>query len=242
MNPVIAKLTLRVLLGNRRGILLVALPLLLLIVATLLRSFLGADRELAVTVLGTQVMTLMLPLVALVTGTGAIGPEIDDGSIIYLMTKPVNRFTIAATKWAVAVGVTVIVGALPAFAAGCILTGSVTGLESGFALAATAGAVVYCSLFLALAVVNRHAVLIGLLYTIIWESLVGGLITGAQTLSVGQWAMSLAVRVSGQDGAALGVTSAVDLPVGVVGMSVLTVAGVWFVGWRLQHLQVTDSA
>ncbi len=37
---------------------------------------------------------------------------------------------------------------------------------------------------------SRNAVVIGLLYALIWESLVGTFVPGAQTLSVQQWALA----------------------------------------------------
>ena len=64
-------------------------------------------------------------------------------------------------------------GAVPVFVAGMVLTG-----EVGFALATPLGALAagmaYCALFLLLAVVTRNAVVIGLFYALIWESLIGG--------------------------------------------------------------------
>ena len=41
-----------------------------------------------------------MPLLGLIAGTGAIGPEIDEGSIVYLLAKPLNRYSIVVTKLA----------------------------------------------------------------------------------------------------------------------------------------------
>ena len=57
--------------------------------------------------------TLALPLVALLAATAVLGPEIDDGSIVYLLAKPVNRHGVAISKCAVALGATLLLGALP---------------------------------------------------------------------------------------------------------------------------------
>ena len=57
--------------------------------------------------------TLALPLVALLAATAVLGPEIDDGSIVYLLAKPVNRHVIAVSKFAAAWGATMLLGALP---------------------------------------------------------------------------------------------------------------------------------
>ena len=51
-----------------------------------------------------------MPLLSLIAGTGSIGPEIDDGSIVYLLAKPLNRYSIVVTKLAVAIGVVIVFG------------------------------------------------------------------------------------------------------------------------------------
>ena len=61
--------------------------------------------------------TLALPLVALLAATAVLGPEIDDGSIVYLLAKPVSRHVIAVSKFAAAWGATMALGALPLFVA-----------------------------------------------------------------------------------------------------------------------------
>ena len=43
--------------------------------------------------------TLALPLVALLATSAVLGPEVDDGSIVYLLAKPVNRYGLAISKY-----------------------------------------------------------------------------------------------------------------------------------------------
>ena len=45
-----------------------------------------------------------MPLVALLATSGLLAPEIDDGSIAYLLAKPISRHTIVASKLVVAIG------------------------------------------------------------------------------------------------------------------------------------------
>ena len=49
----------------------------------------------------------VLPLVALVLGTAALGSELEDGTAVYLMIKPVPRWRIVGAKMLVAAGLTV---------------------------------------------------------------------------------------------------------------------------------------
>ena len=103
MNRTIAELTLRTLLGRRRAWLLLVLPVALLILSVLLRLTVGQDdrTDVAVVVLGAFAIATVVPLIALIAGTGALGGEIDDGSIVYLLSKPVSRHVIITTKLAV---------------------------------------------------------------------------------------------------------------------------------------------
>src|SRR5204863_7617380 len=55
------------------------------------------------------VLGVLLPLTALVFGTSAFGGEVDDGTLIYLMVKPVPRWRLTFSKYLVAFLATVAV-------------------------------------------------------------------------------------------------------------------------------------
>ncbi len=191
MNATVAQLTARSLLGRRRTVLLMLLPLALLALCALARVLAGfddglneaLDSGLATSLLGAFGIAVMMPLLGLIAGTGSIGPEIDEGSIVYLLAKPLNRYSIIVTKLAVAIGVLLAFGVIPVFVAGLILTGSLGGVTVAYAVGAFAAGLAYAALFLCLAVITRNAVVVGLIYALIWETLIGGLAPGAQTLS-----------------------------------------------------------
>ena len=125
----------------------------------------------------------MMPLLGLIAGTGSIGPEIDDGSIVYLLAKPLNRYTIVVTKLAVAIGILLAFGVIPVFVAGIILTGTVGLGDGGLRRRRVRGGRRLRRALPVLAVITRNAVVVGLIYALIWETLIGGLVPGAQTLS-----------------------------------------------------------
>ena len=211
MNSTVARLTARGLLGRRRALLLLALPGVLLLLAAASRALAGEDADITVGLLGGFALATLVPLLGLIAGTGAIGPEIDDGSIVYLLSKPLSRFSIVTTKVVVAVAVATAFAALPTLLAGLILSGTSRRLAVAFALGALVAGIAYSALFLLLAVLTRHAVVIGLLYALIWETLVGNFVPGAQALSVQQWALALTEEVLGGQAAPLGVSAAVGL-------------------------------
>ena len=121
MNATIARLTWRSLLGRRRAVLLMVLPAILILLAVLFRVFQGTDPEHAAFLLGIFGVPFLIPLLGLIAGTGSIGPEIDDGSIIYVLAKPLSRYTIVITKLMVAIGVMIGFGTLPILTAGLIM-------------------------------------------------------------------------------------------------------------------------
>jgi ABC-2 type transport system permease protein len=242
MNATVARLTISALLGRRRALLLLVLPAVLIALAIAFRLLTGRSDSSTVTLLGGFALGTLVPLIALIAGTGAIGPEIDDGSILYLLAKPLSRHGIVQTKLLVAVVVTVVLGSIPVLLAGLVMSGGSHHLAVGYAAGAAAASVAYCALFVLLAVLTRNAVITGLLYVLVWESLVGGLVPGAQALSVQQWALSLTTRIVGSpDAHDLGVTSAVRLTVGVLLLVVLTAAATWLAGHRLRSLRLAGD-
>ncbi|MFE5511930.1 MULTISPECIES: ABC transporter permease [unclassified Streptomyces] len=236
-NPTVARLTYRALLGRRRALILFLLPALLLVIAAAVRMFNGADDQVAADVLGGFALATMVPLIGVIAGTGAIGPEIDDGSIVYLLSKPVKRPTIIFTKLIVAIAVTMVFSAVPTLIAGFILNGNGQQVAVAYTVAALVASIAYSALFLLLGTVSRHAVVIGLVYALVWEALFGSLIAGARTLSVQQWALALAEKVTG-DGL---VTSEVGLPTAVVLLVAVTVAATWFAGQKLRRLTLAGE-
>jgi ABC-2 type transport system permease protein len=250
MNRTVASLTFRSLLGRRRTLVLLLLPLALLALCTLARVLAGYDADirrdldtsLAPSLLGAFGIAILMPLLSLIAGTGAIGPEIDEGSIVYLLAKPLNRYSIIVTKLVVASTVTVAFGVLPIAVAAVVLTGEVGAVTVAYTVGALAAGVAYCAVFLLLAVISRNAVVIGLIYALIWESLVGGVVPGAQALSIQQWSLAVVRRVLGDVAGPAGVEAAVGFGTGLVLLTVVTVAATAYAGRRLQTLHLNEDA
>lgn len=236
MNATIASLTTSTLLGKRRALLLFILPALLLALAILSRVVSGTSTGTTKTLLETFAMAPLVPLLGLIIGTGVIGTEIDDGSIVYILAKPLSRPSIVLTKFAVAVGCVLVFAALPTLLGGLIISGFTDGVAMGFFAGALLGGIAYAALFLALAVVSRHAVIIGLIYALIWESLVGAYVPGARTISIQQWALSVTgeVAIEGE------VASAVSFGAGLILLIALTVGAVVLASMKLRSLTLVD--
>ncbi|MDD9208049.1 ABC transporter permease subunit [Georgenia sp. 10Sc9-8] len=248
MNATVAQLTSRAVLGRRRALLLLLLPVALLLVCVVARALAGtadpageAGHALAAELLNGFGLAVVLPLLALIAGTGAIGPEIDDGSIVYLLAKPLRRSTIVVTKVLVAIGVVLLFGVVPVLIGGVVMTGELGEVALGSAVGSLAAGVAYSAVFLLLAVVSRNVVVVGLLYALIWESLIGQIVPGAQALSILQWSLALTEAVAGGDAEALGITSAVSLPVGAILLTLVTVGATWYASRRLRTIRLSED-
>ncbi|MCX4828183.1 ABC transporter permease [Streptomyces sp. NBC_01016] len=236
-DPTVARLTYRALLGRRRALILFALPVLLIAIAALVRGLTGADDQTASDLLGGFALATMVPLIGVIAGTGAIGPEIDDGSVVYLLSKPLKRPTIIFTKLIVAIGVTMVFSAVPTLIAGLILNGNGQQIAVAYTIAALVASIAYAAIFLLLGTVTRHAVVFGLVYALVWEALFGSLVSGARTLSVQQWSLAVAQKVAGGDL----VTSDVGLPLATVLLVVVTVLATWYAGQKLRTLKLAGE-
>lgn len=185
-------ITARGLLGRRRFLLLFPLPVLLVLLAVLSRAQ-GVDPgQWGPPVLVGLGLAVVLPVIALIVGTGVLGAEIDDGTVVHILTKPLPRWQIVLPKLAVAAGVTAVTVTVPLYVAGVLASSVRVGLA--LAAAASIGALAYCALFLALSLVTRRPVLLGLVYVLIWEGLLGNFVSGTKVLSIQQYVIALADR------------------------------------------------
>jgi ABC-2 type transport system permease protein len=196
-NPTVARITLRALFGRRRVLLLLPLPVLLVGLALLSTALGGRPEDWAAPVITALGINVMLPVIALIVGTGVLGSEIEDGTIAHILAKPLARREILLSKLVVAIGATALTAGVPLVLTGLIAES--TQLALGLAAGALVGSLAYCSLFALLSVVSRHPVIIGLFYVLIWEGFLTNILTGTRTLSVTQYVLSVVDRVSTSD-------------------------------------------
>jgi len=236
MNAVIANITLRALFGRRRVLLLALLPLILLGLAAAFRAGGGDDTDI---LLGRFGIAALLPLVALIVGTGVLGAELDDGTAVYLLATPTPRHVIIATKSVVAAAVTILFAAVPELLAGLIAFPDRGKLVAGYAIGAAAGSVVYVAIFVALSVATRRAMAVGLIYVLVWEGLLASFVSGIGVLSVQQYTLSFvrAIASAGDEvPATVSVVTAIPLAVIVVAL-----AG-WQATDRLRGYRISGEA
>jgi ABC-2 type transport system permease protein len=235
MNWVVASITTRQLLGRRRVLLLAAMGALMVLVALVYR--LGDPTAEEAHDWTIQLLTEfgvrgMLPIVALIIGTGAFGAEIDEGTIIHLLSKPTARFEIVISKLLPAVALTALM-TVPATVVVALIGGSGDGasLAVGFGAGMLAGSVIYAAVFVMLGMLTSRAFIIGLAYIILWEGLLAGLFAGTRTFSVRQHVLGVTdaiVPISRVVGDVLEPTTA--LVVGALAVVLVTAIGIRALG------------
>ena len=198
MTAVLAGMTLRQLMSRRRTLLLLLLGAVLLLVAVVFRLAGEEARAVPFTsgLLSDLGIGTLMPLVALLFGTGAMGAEIEDGTAVFLLAKPLSRRTIILTKLAVAAACSAALTCGPMLLAGVIAAGGLgDGLVLGLVAGAAIGSVLYCAVFVALSLVTGRALVFGLAYVLIWEGLLATLFAGTHTFSIRQQTLAFAAAI-----------------------------------------------
>jgi ABC-2 type transport system permease protein len=235
-NPTVAAITARATLGRRRA-LLFAIPAVILIALTLiLRASHPAGAQWPDNVLGDFGFSVLLPFTALIIGTGVLGAEIDDGSVIHLLATPVRRADVIVTKFAVAVGLTALFAAVPELIAGVLAPNSGK-LAWALFVGALVGSVVYSAVFVLASVVTTRAIAFGLLYVAIWEGLLSNLVGGVRILSIAHYSLGVANAIYPDQNlrAGLGLSTSLILAI------VITAGGLYLAVRRLEAFSLTGD-
>jgi len=236
MNAFVALMdvTVRGLFGRRRlliMLLLASIPVVLGVLVYLRGGRADADR-----VLGVLIVQTVMPLLALILGTAALGSEIEDGTVIFLLTKPIPRWIVALAKLVVAMAATVILVIPVTIVTGLLIGGSDPDQMQttlAFAIACAAGGAAYAAVFVALSSLTARALVAGLVYVLIWEGALGGLLEGTRFLSIRQATLGLVAALGGQfdrEPIQAGVAAAV--------ITTAILASLTITSWRLVRFEV----
>ncbi len=170
----IVKVTLRQLLGGRRMIILGLLAMIPAIVVWLsTRNLTGSamfDRynDGAVPTL----FLIVVPISAIVLGSAALGDERRDGTLSFLIVRPLRRSSITGAKllaaWTAATAVTILSGVLASAALSVRSSDWSTLIPTVVGIAISTAC--YASVFMVVGHLTSRAVLIGLVYVFVWES------------------------------------------------------------------------
>lgn len=140
--------------------------------------------EAAVQVISNLGFAVLVPVVALVFAAASLGDTREDGTLVYLWLRPMDRWPVVVGAWLAAVTVSVPLTVVPLGVA-AMLAGGGADLLGATALAAVVGVVAYSALFVLLGLVVKNAIVWGLAYVLVWEGIVA---------AFGSFAAKLAIR------------------------------------------------
>ncbi len=239
MNPAIVRLGIRSLIVRSRLALLLVFPVLLLLLGVLLRMIGGAGfgADQAAAVLKLFGLYIVVPIVTLIATSTLISSELDDSSVIYLLSKPVPRLTIVTSKAAVILAAVVLCAAVPIGFTGLILVGSAERVAFAAFTGALVSAVAYAGIFIVLATLLKRSVIGALVYWLVWETTLVSLIGPIRWLSARAWGSSVVDQI---------VTPTIENPgvpwwYSVLGMSVALAVGIVLAGRRLHTMTLSDD-
>jgi ABC-2 type transport system permease protein len=182
----------------------------------------------------------LLPIATLIVATNALGNELEDRTMVYLVLKPISRARIVLEKFAA-----VVLTATLLLLEGLLLTylivmrgdaGDNIGQLGAMALATLFGVLGYGGLFLAISLIVPRALLVGIMYSLLWESLFGRFIPGVRLISVRHYVQSIYVRVL--DNPTITVNQAMQLGSALVTLLVLTTVALAVATWRLRTMNL----
>ncbi len=246
MNAIllVAAMTARQLLGQRRTIVVVllnAVPVLVAVIVRTVETDQSAAQLVASPVLEWTTL-FMLPLTALLLATAALGGEIEDGTAVYLLSKPIPRWRILAGKLLAAWGATAAIVLAGAALAGAVVLAGEGGWNvlGGYLVALLAGSFAYGALFLMLSLLTSRALLAGVAYVFIWESVITNFAPGVQRASIREYTLGIADLASGAP------ASVIDADLGgvlsLILMAVVSAIAVAIAARRLARFELSGEA
>ena len=134
------------------------------------------------------VVPTLLPIVVLLPATAAFGDELEDGTLPWLLMKPVSRVRLVLGKYMAVMLVTI-----PALVLGLAVTTLIASRAPGaddvsrlllaMAGAAAMAAALLGAVFLLVSLIIPRALLVGMIYIFAWESLLGRFLPGVRAVS-----------------------------------------------------------
>ena len=243
MNGTVFTLTLRQFFGQRRSLLLFLLAIVPLGLAIIYRVGDHLDQHdwTANVLLDGIVITTVLPLACLILGTAALGSEIEDGTAVHILAKPIPRLDIIIAKFA-ASALIVAAFVIPAAAVSTLIAVSGTsesGLTSAIVISTAVGVIAYTAVFIFLSILSSRSLLFGLAYVFIWEGLVTSLFGGTRVISIRQYCLGIADLITTVDTdifeAELNGIAALALA------ATVTAFALYLATRRLQRLELTET-
>jgi ABC-2 type transport system permease protein len=185
----------------------------------------GDPLEAGVQMISNLGFAVLVPVVALVFAGASLGDVREDGTLVYLWLRPMDRWPVVVGAWSASVTVSLPLTIVPLGVAS-VLAGGGASLLGATVLAAVVGVVAYSALFVLLGLVVRNPIVWGLGYVLVWEGVVAAFGSFAAKLAVRGYTRSVLTSVTDVelDLGDLGLAAGVTVPVVVSVLALLLAA------------------
>lgn len=157
------------------------------------------DRlEAAVQVISNLGFAALVPIVALVFASASLGDAREDGTLVYLWLRPMDRWPVVVGAWLAAITVSLPLTVLP-LGASALLSGGGARLLGATTLAAVVGVVAYSALFVLLGLLVKNSIVWGLAYVLVWEGIVAAFGSFAAKLAIRGYTRSILTSITDVD-------------------------------------------
>lgn len=177
--------------------------------------------------------TTLLPIVALVFASAALGDMREDGTLVYLWLRPMDRWPVAVGAWLASITLSLPLTIVPLVVSSIAVDGG-SELITATVLAGVIGVIAYSALFVLLGLLLKNPIVWGLGYILIWEGIVAAFGSFAAKLAIRGYTRSILTSITDVN-LDLGDLS---LPVGVIVPLVIAVAALALASIRLRAMDV----
>jgi ABC-2 type transport system permease protein len=146
---------------------------------------------------------LLLPLISAIFSSSVVSQEVEQKTIVYLLTRPVRRETLILMRSLASIVVVALLGGVCALAVSASVFGSGAfgnGILYRDLLAIAMGALAYGFLFVLISLLANRAMIISLLFAFAWETSLSHLPGNMHLLSISTYLTAIAQRPSTSSG------------------------------------------
>lgn len=142
--------------------------------------------------------TTLVPIVALVFASASLGDMREDGTLVYLWLRPMDRWPVVIGAWLAALTVSAPLTLVPLIASAVTVEGGSSLVLATF-VAGTVGVIAYTALFVLVGLVLRNPIVWGLGYILIWEGIVAAFGDFAARLAIRGYTRSIITSITDID-------------------------------------------
>ena len=147
-------------------------------------------------------LALVVPIVSVVFASSVLGDAREDGTLVYLWLRPMDRSAVAAGAMGAAVAAALPLTVIPVGVGGWLAAGRVTGsgeLALAGLTASAFGTVAYASMFMLIGLLLKRPVMWGIFYVLVWEGLAAQISDSAALFSLRGYTQSLSAQMTSFD-------------------------------------------